>query len=112
MGEASDFGDRRYAEDDHRDRCVTRHRRCRVVSLPSWDIFEHQPQSYREEVLPSRVEARTAVERGSVLGWDKCTGAGGRFVGMRTFGASAALKELQRKFGFEPERMTARPPWS
>lgn len=72
MGEASDFGDRRYAEDDHRDRCVTRHRRCRVVSLPSWDIFEHQPQSYREEVLPSRVEARTAVERGSVLGWDKC----------------------------------------
>ena len=62
MGEASDFGDRRYAEDDHRDRCVTRHRRCRVVSLPSWDIFEHQPQSYREEVLPSRVEARTAVD--------------------------------------------------
>jgi transketolase len=81
--------------------------RCRVVSMPSWDIFEHQPQSYREEVLPPRVTARIAVEQGSVLGWDKYVGAAGRIVGMKTFGASAPLKELQRKFGFEPERVVA-----
>jgi transketolase len=81
--------------------------RCRVVSMPSWDIFEHQPQSYREEVLPPRVKARIAVEQGSVLGWDKYVGAAGRIVGMETFGASAPLKELQRKFGFEPERVVA-----
>jgi transketolase len=81
--------------------------RCRVVSMPSWDIFEHQPQSYREEVLPPRVTARIAVEQGSVLGWDRYVGAGGRIIGMKTFGASAPLKELQRKFGFEPERVVA-----
>jgi transketolase len=81
--------------------------RCRVVSMPSWDIFEDQPRSYREEVLPPGVKARIAVEQGSVLGWDKYVGAAGRIVGMKTFGASAPLKELQRKFGFEPERIVA-----
>jgi transketolase len=81
--------------------------RCRVVSMPSWDIFEHQSQSYREEVLPPHLTARIAVEQGSVLGWDKYVGAAGRIVGMKTFGASAPLKELQRKFGFEPERVVA-----
>jgi transketolase len=80
---------------------------CRVVSMPSWDIFEHQPQSYRDEVLPPDVKARIAVEQGSVLGWDRYVGAAGRVVGMKTFGASAPLKELQRKFGFEPERIVA-----
>jgi transketolase len=79
--------------------------RCRVVSMPSWDIFEHQPQSYRHEVLPPRVTARIAVEQGSMLGWDRYVGAAGRIIGMQTFGASAPLKELQRKFGFEPERV-------
>jgi transketolase len=81
--------------------------RCRVVSMPSWDIFEHQPQSYREEVLPPHLTARIAVEQGSMLGWDRYVGAAGRIVGMKTFGASAPLKELQRKFGFEPERVVA-----
>ena len=81
--------------------------RCRVVSMPSWDIFEHQPQSYREEVLPPGVKARVAVEQGSVLGWDRYVGAAGRIIGMKTFGASAPLKELQRRFGFEPERVVA-----
>jgi transketolase len=81
--------------------------RSRVVSMPSWDIFEHQPQSYREEVLPPHVTARIAVEQGSMLGWDRYVGAAGRIVGMKTFGASAPLKELQRKFGFEPERVVA-----
>ena len=81
--------------------------RSRVVSMPSWDIFEHQPQSYRESVLPPEIKARIAVEQGSVLGWDRYVGAGGQVIGMKTFGASAPLKELQRKFGFEPERVVA-----
>jgi transketolase len=81
--------------------------RSRVVSMPSWDIFEHQPQSYRESVLPSEVTPRIAVEQGSVLGWERYVGAAGRVIGMKTFGASAPLKELQRKFGFEPERVVA-----
>jgi transketolase len=79
--------------------------RSRVVSMPSWDIFDHQPQSYREEVLPANVTARIAVEQGSVLGWDRYVGADGHIIGMKTFGASAPLKELQHKFGFEPERI-------
>jgi transketolase len=81
--------------------------RCRVVSMPSWDIFESQPQSYREEVLPPGVKARIAIEQGSVLGWDRYVGPEGCVIGMKTFGASAPLKELQRKFGFEPERIVA-----
>ena len=81
--------------------------RSRVVSMPSWDIFEQQPQSYRDEVLPPNVKARLAVEQGSVLGWDRYVGPAGRVIGMKTFGASAPLKELQRKFGFEPERVVA-----
>ena len=81
--------------------------RSRLVSMPSWDIFEHQPRSYREDVLPPAVKARIAVEQGSVLGWDRYVGAAGRIIGMETFGASAPLKELQHKFGFEPERVVA-----
>jgi transketolase len=81
--------------------------RSRVVSMPSWDIFEHQPQSYRQEVLPPAVKARIAVEQGSELGWERYVGADGRVIGMKTFGASAPLKELQRKFGFEPEAVVA-----
>ena len=79
--------------------------RSRVVSMPSWDIFEHQPQAYRDSVLPPAVAARVAIEQGSVLGWDRYVGAAGQIIGMKTFGASAPLKELQRKFGFEPERV-------
>jgi transketolase len=79
--------------------------RSRVVSMPSWDIFEDQPQSYRDAVLPPTVTARIAIEQGSVLGWDRYVGPAGKVVGMKTFGASAPLKELQRKFGFEPERI-------
>ncbi len=81
--------------------------RSRVVSMPSWDIFEHQPQSYRQEVLPPGVKARIAVEQGSELAWERYVGADGRVIGMKTFGASAPLKELQRKFGFEPEAVVA-----
>ena len=81
--------------------------RSRVVSMPSWDIFEQQPQSYRDDVLLPTVKARLAVEQGSVLGWDRYVGPAGRVIGMKTFGASAPLKELERKFGFEPERVVA-----
>jgi transketolase len=81
--------------------------RARVVSMPSWEIFEHQPQSYRESVLPPAVSARIAVEQGSVLGWDRYVGPAGRIIGMKTFGASAPLKELLRRFQFEPERVVA-----
>lgn len=79
--------------------------RSRVVSMPSWDIFEHQPQSYRDSVLPPAVKLRLAVEQGSTLGWERYVGVAGQVIGMKTFGASAPLKELQRKFGFEPERV-------
>jgi transketolase len=78
----------------------------RVVSMPSWDIFEHQTQAYRDSVLPPDVTARVAVEQASTFGWERYVGASGRIIGMKTFGASAPLKELQRKFGFEPERVT------
>jgi transketolase len=81
--------------------------RSRVVSMPSWDIFEHQPQSYRDSVLPPGVTARVAIEQGSVLGWERYVGPSGRVIGMQTFGASAPLKELLRNFGFEPERVVA-----
>jgi len=81
--------------------------RSRVVSMPSWDIFEQQPQSYRDDVLLPTVKARLAAEQGSVLGWDRYVGPAGRVIGMKTFGASAPLKELDRKFGFEPERVVA-----
>jgi transketolase len=80
--------------------------RSRVVSMPSWDIFEHQTQAYRDSVLPPDVTARVAVEQASTFGWERYVGMSGRIIGMKTFGASAPLKELQRKFGFQPERVT------
>jgi transketolase len=79
--------------------------RSRVVSMPSWEIFEHQPQAYRDSVLPPNVKARVAVEQGSILGWDRYVGNSGRVIGMNTFGASAPLKALQKKFGFEPNEV-------
>ncbi|HEY6994497.1 MAG TPA: transketolase [Xanthobacteraceae bacterium] len=79
--------------------------RARVVSMPSWDIFERQPQQYRDGVLPPQVTARVAVEQASTFGWERYVGTSGRVIGMKTFGASAPLKELQKKFGFEPERV-------
>jgi transketolase len=81
--------------------------RSRVVSMPSWDIFEHQPEEYRDRVLPPDVKARIAIEQASSFGWERYVGLEGRVIGMRTFGASAPLKELQKKFAFEPERVAA-----
>src|SRR5438445_4898935 len=81
--------------------------RSRVVSMPSWDIFDHQTQAYRDSVLPANVKARVAVEQASTLGWERYVGTSGQVIGMHTFGASAPLKELQRKFGFEPGQVVA-----
>jgi transketolase len=81
--------------------------RSRVVSMPSWELFDHQSQEYRDSVLPPEVTARVAVEQGSTLGWERYVGPRGHVIGMKTFGASAPLKELQKKFGFEPDRVAA-----
>ena len=81
--------------------------RSRVVSMPSWDIFEHQPQEYQDAVLAPHVTARVAVEQASTFGWERYVGRSGRIIGMKTFGASAPLKELQRKFGFEPDQVAS-----
>jgi transketolase len=72
----------------------------RVVSMPSWELFERQDESYRNEVLPPRIEARVAVEMGSTIGWDRYAGCGGAILGMHSFGASAPIKDLMQKFGF------------
>jgi len=77
--------------------------RARVVSMPSWELFEHQDESYRDQVLPPEVTARVAVEQASTMGWAQYAGAKGRIIGMHTFGASAPLKDLQKKFGFSSD---------
>ena len=79
----------------------------RVVSMPSWELFELQPQVYRDAVLPPKVKARVAVEQASTFGWERYVGTEGCIIGMNTFGASAPLKELQKKFGFAPENLVA-----
>ena len=76
--------------------------RTRVVSLPCWELFDRQPQEYRDRVLPRAVKARIAIEQASTLGWDRYVGDGGAVIGMHTFGASAPLKQLLTKFGFTP----------
>ncbi len=77
----------------------------RVVSMPSWELFERQDQSYKDQVLPPAVPGRVAVEQGSVIGWDRYTGSGGAVIGMHTFGASAPAAALQSKFGFTPDKV-------
>jgi len=79
--------------------------RSRVVSMPSWELFESQDAAYRESILPRSVVGRVAVEQGSALGWDRYVGWGGEVIGMHTFGASAPAAELLKKFGFTPEKV-------
>jgi transketolase len=79
----------------------------RVVSMPSWELFEQQAQSYRDGVLPPNATARVSVEMGSVIGWDRYAGTTGAKLGMRTFGSSAPLKDLISKFGFAPAKVVA-----
>ena len=81
--------------------------RSRMVSMPSWEIFEHQAQEYQDSVLPPQVTARVALEQASSFGWERYVGRGGQLVCMKTFGASAPLMELQKHFGFEPDQVVA-----
>jgi transketolase len=81
--------------------------RSRVVSMPSWELFDRQPQDYKDSVLPPSVTARVCVEQASTMGWHRYAGSGGKIIGMRTFGASAPLKDLQKKFGFDPASVVA-----
>jgi len=77
------------------------------VSIPSWELFEQQSQAYRDSVIPPEVTARISVEQASTFGWARFTGLEGVRLGMRTFGASAPLQELQHKFGFTTEKIVA-----
>jgi transketolase len=79
----------------------------RVVSMPSWELFDEQPRDYRDAVLPPAVTARISVEAGAAFGWERWVGPAGRAIGMRSFGASAPTGDLQRRFGFQPEAIVA-----
>jgi len=81
--------------------------KARVVSIPSWELFEEQDSAYKESVLPASVTARVSVEMASTFGWERYTGSKGKIIGMRTFGASAPLKDLLKKFGFTVENVVA-----
>jgi transketolase len=81
--------------------------KARVVSMPSWDLFEKQGEAYQNEVLPPAVGARVAVEQASTFGWPRWVGPTGNIVAMRTFGASAPIKDLQKKYGFTVENVIA-----
>lgn len=81
--------------------------RSRVVSMPSWELFERQEPGYRHEVLPPSITARVAVEQASTLGWARYTGLDGAVIGMETFGASAPMEALQTRFGFTPGRLVS-----
>jgi transketolase len=79
----------------------------RVVSMPSWELFEQQDRAYRDSVLPPGVTARVSVEMASVIGWDRYVGAVGAKIGMHTFGSSAPIKDLLKSFGFTPDKVLA-----
>src|SRR5271165_5552030 len=81
--------------------------RARVVSMPSWELFDDQDSIYRESVLPPEVKARVSVEQASDFGWSRYTGSEGHNICIETFGASAPLKQLQKKFGFNVEHIVA-----
>jgi transketolase len=77
----------------------------RVVSMPSWELFERQDEDYRNAVLPPAIRARVVVEAGAVIGWDRYAGCGGAIIGMHSFGGSAPIKDLMRKFGFTADKV-------
>jgi len=76
-----------------------------VVSMPSWELFEQQDEAYRHSVLPPQVKARVTVEAGSPIGWDRYAGSSGTIIAMRSFGASAPIKDVMAKFGFTPDKV-------
>ncbi len=79
--------------------------KARVVSMPSWELFERQDQSYKDQVLPPEVKARVTIEQGATFGWERYAGGTGTVIGMHSFGASAPLKDLLKKFGFSPDKV-------
>jgi transketolase len=81
--------------------------KARVVSMPSWELFEAQDAAYKESVFPTSVTARVSVEMAATFGWDRYVGPKGKIIGMHTFGASAPIKDLLKKFGFETENVVA-----
>ncbi len=81
--------------------------KARVVSMPSWELFERQDAAYKESVLPASVSARVSVEMASTFGWERYVGLKGKMIGMRSFGASAPLKDLLKKFGIEADKVVA-----
>jgi transketolase len=81
--------------------------KARVVSMPCWELFDEQDADYRDSVIPPDVKARVAIEQASTVGWDRWVGPTGGVVGMRSFGASAPLKELQKKFGFTVDNVVS-----
>ncbi|HTE19434.1 MAG TPA: transketolase C-terminal domain-containing protein, partial [Armatimonadota bacterium] len=81
--------------------------KARVVSMPSWELFERQDQAYQDSVIPPSVTARVSVEQATTFGWTQYAGLSGERIGMSTFGASAPLKDLQKKFGFSAENVAA-----
>jgi transketolase len=92
---------------DAHERLTAEGIKARVVSMPSWELFDDQPQEYRDGVLPPDVAARVSVEQASTFGWSKYVGATGHSIGMRSFGASAPLKDLVKKFGFTTDQVVA-----
>jgi transketolase len=81
--------------------------KARVVSLPSWELFEKQPQAYRDSVVPPNVRARVCVEMGAAFGWEKYAGPTGAIIGMRSFGASSPVKDVTKHFGFTTDAVVA-----
>jgi transketolase len=79
--------------------------RSRIVSMPSWELFEEQNEEYRHSVLPPQITARVTVEQAAVMGWDRYAGPTGTIIGMHSFGASAPASALMKKFGFVPEKV-------
>jgi transketolase len=90
-----------------REKLKSRGVRARVVSMPSWELFDAQPQDYRDAVLPPQLAARVAVELGVEQGWSKYLGPRGRFVGMTGFGASAPIGVLLKHFDITADRVAA-----
>jgi transketolase len=93
---------------DARELLEQQGRRVRVVSLPSWELFAAQPQTYRDEVLPPRITARLAVEAGSPLGWERWVGDNGDVIGLNRFGASAPIDDIYKHLNFTPDFIAQR----
>jgi transketolase len=90
-----------------RDRLVAENIKVRVVSMPCWQLFEEQDETYRDSVLPLAVGARVTVEEAAAIGWDRYAGRTGVVLGMHSFGMSAPIKAVTEHFGFTPERVVA-----